>query len=129
MRACKGANPGSAEGAALLQRFFQSRLCACVSCPGSGCSGAAGCGKTTWAVQHAQAHPDRRYVILGASFVLEQMRVCAPEEQIALIHVVLGAKPWCGVDGHHLQGCLSRWCVRRLCRCTRSLTQPLWGRY
>lgn len=59
------------------------------------CSRAAGCGKTTWAVQHARAHPDRRYVILGASFVLEQMRVGPlaypalpyPEELTALIHV------------------------------------------
>ena len=77
------------------------------------CSGAAGCGKTTWAVQHAKAHPDRRYVILGASFVLDQMRVCAPEELTALIPVVLGSMLWCGVDGDYLEGCLRRYYVRR----------------
>ena len=36
--------------------------------------GCAGCGKTTWAAQHAKAHPDKRYVTLGADAILEQMR-------------------------------------------------------
>ena len=35
---------------------------------------AAGCGKTTWAAQHVKAHPDKRYVTLGTSAILEQMR-------------------------------------------------------
>ena len=45
--------------------------------------GCAGCGKTTWAVQHAMAHPEKRFMILGVSFILEQMRVRFPEKPMA----------------------------------------------
>ena len=38
-------------------------------------AGQPGSGKTTWARRHVAAHPARRYCVLGASLVLEQMRV------------------------------------------------------
>ncbi|XP_036621185.1 heterogeneous nuclear ribonucleoprotein U-like protein 2 [Trichosurus vulpecula] len=42
--------------------------------------GLPGSGKTQWALKHAQANPEKRYNVLGAETVLNQMRTKGPEE-------------------------------------------------
>uniref|UniRef100_A0A5F8HG47 Heteroous nuclear ribonucleoprotein U like 2 n=1 Tax=Monodelphis domestica TaxID=13616 RepID=A0A5F8HG47_MONDO len=42
--------------------------------------GLPGSGKTQWALKHAQDNPEKRYNVLGAETVLNQMRMKGPEE-------------------------------------------------
>jgi len=37
--------------------------------------GLPACGKTTWAQEHAEKHPDARYMVLSTDHILEQMKV------------------------------------------------------
>ncbi len=37
--------------------------------------GLPGSGKSTWAAEYAERHPERRYMVLGTQAILEQMRV------------------------------------------------------
>ncbi|KAE8585719.1 hypothetical protein XENTR_v10021425 [Xenopus tropicalis] len=43
--------------------------------------GLPGAGKTTWAVKHAAAHPEKKYVILGTNAIMEKMRVMGLRRQ------------------------------------------------
>ncbi|XP_041431249.1 heterogeneous nuclear ribonucleoprotein U-like protein 1 isoform X2 [Xenopus laevis] len=43
--------------------------------------GLPGAGKTTWAVKHAAAHPEKKYNILGTNAIMEKMRVMGLRRQ------------------------------------------------
>ncbi|KAJ3591237.1 hypothetical protein NHX12_009183 [Muraenolepis orangiensis] len=43
--------------------------------------GLPACGKTTWATKHAQAHPDKKYNILGTNAIMDKMKVMGLRRQ------------------------------------------------
>lgn len=38
--------------------------------------GLPACGKTTWAVKHAEGNPEKKYNILGTNAIMDKMKVC-----------------------------------------------------
>lgn len=38
--------------------------------------GLPACGKTTWAIKHAEANPKKKYNILGTNAIMDKMKVC-----------------------------------------------------
>lgn len=44
--------------------------------------GLPACGKTTWAIKHAETNPEKKYNILGTNAIMDKMKVggmrCAP---------------------------------------------------
>lgn len=37
--------------------------------------GLPACGKTTWAVKHAEGNPEKKYNILGTNAIMDKMKV------------------------------------------------------
>lgn len=38
--------------------------------------GLPACGKTTWAIKHAETNPEKKYNILGTNAIMDKMKVC-----------------------------------------------------
>uniref|UniRef100_A0A8C9T3T8 Heterogeneous nuclear ribonucleoprotein U-like 1 like n=1 Tax=Scleropages formosus TaxID=113540 RepID=A0A8C9T3T8_SCLFO len=43
--------------------------------------GLPGCGKTTWAIKHAEEHPEKKFNILGTNAIMEKMKVMGLRRQ------------------------------------------------
>ncbi|XP_022059876.1 heterogeneous nuclear ribonucleoprotein U-like protein 1 [Acanthochromis polyacanthus] len=43
--------------------------------------GLPACGKTTWAIKHAETHPDKKYNILGTNAIMDKMKVMGLRRQ------------------------------------------------
>lgn len=37
--------------------------------------GLPACGKTTWAIKHAETNPEKKYNILGTNAIMDKMKV------------------------------------------------------
>lgn len=41
--------------------------------------GLPACGKTTWAIKHAEENPDKKYNILGTNAIMDKMKVSSDD--------------------------------------------------
>lgn len=48
--------------------------------------GLPACGKTTWAIKHAEQNPDKKYNILGTNAIMDKMKVCVDDWKKAPSH-------------------------------------------
>lgn len=49
--------------------------------------GLPACGKTTWAVKHAEGNPEKKYNILGTNAIMDKMKVGFGDHYLSIIQV------------------------------------------